>query len=173
ALQTLSEHHRTTFQHVATLTSDMLRVCSQSRSPALGDLLSSRTKGHEVANGHAQSTSLPSLPSEARPAPEPEKASPCAGSNEEEVGDLPWFQAMKANLEEFGDVEVFLDQQPQECMSCCQPIEAAYRARPRKCNHVFHVECLLHCWSEGVCPVCGVSFAPEATPAKAPRGAWT
>ena len=24
----------------------------------------------------------------------------------------------------------------QECMSCCQPIEADYRARPRKCSHV-------------------------------------
>ena len=23
------------------------------------------------------------------------------------------------------------------------------------------MECLLHCWSEGLCPVCGTSFAPE------------
>lgn len=175
ALQSLSEHHRSTFQHVATLTSDMLRACSQSRSPVPGELLSSRTKGLDVANGHIQSTSGPSqsLPSEARLAHEPEKSSPGARPSEEDVGELPWFQAMKANLEEFGDVEVFLDQTPQECMLCGQPIEAAYRVRPRKCGHVFHVECLLHCWSEGACPVCGVSFAPEAAVGSPPKTAWT
>ena len=30
-------------------------------------------------------------------------------------------------------------------------------------TEVFHVECLLHCWSEGLCPVCGTSFAPEVS----------
>jgi len=68
---------------------------------------------------------------------------------------------MKANLEEFGDVEVFLSETPQECMSCCQEIATAYRVRPRRCDHVFHVECLLQWWTEGTCPVCRVSFAPE------------
>ncbi|CAE7328894.1 GBP2 [Symbiodinium natans] len=173
ALQMLSEHQQATFQHVATLTSDMLRACSQSRSPAPGEVLTNRIRGLEAANGHTtQSTSQPSLPSEARAA-EPEKAFPCTRPSEEDVGELPWFQAMKANLEEFGDVEVFLEQQPQECMSCCQPIEADYRARPRKCSHVFHVECLLQCWSEGVCPVCGVSFAPEAGLGTTSKTAWT
>ncbi|CAK8985255.1 unnamed protein product [Durusdinium trenchii] len=143
AMQRLSDQHRSAFQHVATLTSDMLRACS-SRSPASNDLLQQgvQTKGHEVKQAPAKLVHPPS----------------------EEGVELPWFQAMKANLEEYGDVEVFLDQQPQECMSCCQAIEASYRARPRKCSHVFHVECLLHCWSEGTCPVCGASFAPEARP---------
>lgn len=83
----------------------------------------------------------------------------CHGGGSGEARD--WFWAMKANLEEFGDVEVFLSEAPQECMSCCQEIAMAYRVRPRRCDHVFHVECLLQWWTEGTCPVCRVSFAPE------------
>jgi len=72
-----------------------------------------------------------------------------------------WFRAMKANLEQFGHVEVFLSESAQECMSCCEKITTAYRVRPRLCDHVFHVECLLQWWTEGTCPVCGLSFAPD------------
>jgi hypothetical protein len=36
-----------------------------------------------------------------------------------------------------------------------------YRIRPKKCRHVFHIECMLQWWTEGTCPVCGVSFAPD------------
>lgn len=147
AVKLLSDQHRSAFQQVAQSTSDILRACS-SRAPVASasgnDLLSSRTKGMELAG-----------PPVAPPVSKPRQTS------EESHGELPWFQAMKANLEEYGDVEVFLDHQAQECMSCCQVIEASYRAKPRKCNHVFHVECLLHCWSEGTCPVCATSFAPE------------
>mmetsp|Transcript_17021 Transcript_17021/g.31916 ORF Transcript_17021/g.31916 Transcript_17021/m.31916 type:complete len:487 (-) Transcript_17021:124-1584(-) len=79
-------------------------------------------------------------------------------------GQRRWFQAMKANLEQFGAVEVFADEGSQECMCCNQLISTPYRVRPRKCSHVFHVECLLHWWSEGTCPVCHASFAPEEGP---------
>eukprot|EP00928_Gymnodinium_smaydae_P068946 TRINITY_DN52261_c0_g1_i1.p2 TRINITY_DN52261_c0_g1~~TRINITY_DN52261_c0_g1_i1.p2 ORF type:complete len:148 (+),score=11.78 TRINITY_DN52261_c0_g1_i1:213-656(+) len=41
-----------------------------------------------------------------------------------------------------------------------------YRIRPRKCRHVFHIECLLQWWTEGTCPVCSVSFAPSGPPAQ-------
>merc|ERR1712032_27087 len=41
------------------------------------------------------------------------------------------FQAVKANLEKFGDVEVFSDTVPQECMDCRQPIASACRVRLR------------------------------------------
>lgn len=157
AVKLLSDQHRSAFQQVATLTSDILRACS-SRTPVASasgnDLLSSRTKGMELAPVAPPVSMSPPVRGEAG-------GISVAGDLEESHGELPWFQAMKANLEEYGDVEVFLDQQAQECMSCCQVIEASYRARPRKCNHVFHVECLLHCWSEGTCPVCGTSFAPE------------
>jgi hypothetical protein len=39
-----------------------------------------------------------------------------------------------------------------------------YRIRPKKCRHVFHIECMLQWWTEGTCPVCGVSFAPDGQP---------
>lgn len=144
AVKLLSDQHRSAFQQVAQSTSDILRACSSRAPVASGNDLLSRTKGMELAG-----------PPVAPPVSKPRQTS------EESHGELPWFQAMKANLEEYGDVEVFLDHQAQECMSCCQVIEASYRAKPRKCNHVFHVECLLHCWSEGTCPVCATSFAPE------------
>ncbi|CAJ1390283.1 unnamed protein product [Effrenium voratum] len=158
AMQLLSDQQRSTFQHVSTLTSDMLRACSRTQ----GD--ESRGASHRSLTMQRQPSPQPAAPPAPTTQPAPhtpmQAVSPSGAALEE--GSLPWFQGMKANLEEFGDVEVFLDQQAQECMSCCQAIEAAYRARPRKCSHVFHVECLLHCWSEGICPVCGTSFAPEA-----------
>jgi len=82
-------------------------------------------------------------------------------------GTSQWFQAMKANLEQYGNVEVFINDKPQECMSCCQQILTPYRVRPRRCSHTFHVECLLQWWNEGTCPTCRTSFAPEA-----PQSVW-
>merc|ERR1712232_1392999 len=73
-----------------------------------------------------------------------------------------WFQSVKANLEHFGDVEVFIDGSTRECACCCEQMNTAYRIRPRKCRHVYHIECLLQWWTEGTCPVCSVSFAPES-----------
>lgn len=72
-----------------------------------------------------------------------------------------WLRSVKANLEHFGDVEVFSDSSPYDCECCMETILTHYRVRPRRCSHIFHVECLLQLWSEGTCPVCGVSFAPE------------
>lgn len=89
-----------------------------------------------------------------------------AGKAEQEL----WFEAVKANLEEFGDVEVFADASlDAECACCMEPMSTPYRVRPRKCRHTFHIDCLLQSWTEGVCPVCGVSFAPEQmqTPVRA------
>mmetsp|Transcript_20942 Transcript_20942/g.59211 ORF Transcript_20942/g.59211 Transcript_20942/m.59211 type:complete len:135 (-) Transcript_20942:61-465(-) len=73
-----------------------------------------------------------------------------------------WFRSVKENLEQFGDVDVFVDASAQDCACCMEPMKAPYRVRPRRCSHVFHVECLLQSWTEGTCPVCGASFAPEA-----------
>lgn len=72
-----------------------------------------------------------------------------------------WFHSMKANLEHFGDVEVFIDDTPRECACCLEHMATAFRIRPRKCGHVFHIECMLQWWTEGTCPVCRTSFAPE------------
>lgn len=172
AMQNLARQQQQTLQQVTSLASAMLRACSQPTGSVAASDAGSQAVLATNGVGSAHAAAIQATSSSLQPAPLPLPlslqrlpAARSAGSmprEEEDVGDLPWFQAMKANLEEFGDVEVFLDNQPQECMSCCQPIEAAYRARPRKCSHVFHVECLLHCWSEGTCPVCGASFAPEA-----------
>ena len=34
-----------------------------------------------------------------------------------------------------------------------QMMVSPYRIKPRKCPHVFHIECLLQWWTEGTCPV--------------------
>jgi len=81
--------------------------------------------------------------------------------SEGDDGTRRWFKAMKANLEQFGDVEVFTQTAPRECACCLQEIATPYRVRPRRCGHIFHVECLLRWWTEGTCPVCRVSFAPD------------
>lgn len=72
-----------------------------------------------------------------------------------------WFHSMKANLEHFGNVDVFIDESPRECACCLEQMATAFRIRPRRCQHVFHIECLLQWWTEGTCPVCRQSFAPD------------
>ncbi|CAE8652197.1 unnamed protein product, partial [Polarella glacialis] len=141
----------------------MLSELKSKRTSALGSSASLHQAALPASRQLSASRQGPAPPAILPLAPQAVSGDNGSGAGAEQVGGLPWFQAMKANLEEFGDVEVFLEHQPQECMSCCQPIEAAYRARPRKCSHIFHVECLLHCWSEGTCPVCRASFAPEAS----------
>merc|ERR1719478_1634028 len=67
-----------------------------------------------------------------------------------------------------------MEEASQEGMCCNQPIASNYRVRPRKCNHVFHIECLLHWWTEGTCPVCHASFAPDKDlPEEAPEARLT
>lgn len=80
-----------------------------------------------------------------------------------------WFQSVKSNLEYFGEVEVFNSSIVQDCACCMEQINTQYRIRPKKCSHVFHVECLLQWWTEGTCPVCGVSFAPDVVRTQAPN----
>jgi len=72
-----------------------------------------------------------------------------------------WFQSVKDNLEQFGHVDVFVEHAAMDCACCLEAMNTPFRVRPKKCSHVFHIECLLQSWTEGTCPVCGVSFAPE------------
>eukprot|EP00434_Breviolum_minutum_P010579 symbB.v1.2.009331.t1/scaffold588.1/size186386/8 len=89
-VQVLSDQHRSAFQQVATLSSDILRACS-SRSPVVNnDLLTSRTAGIEFAGSAGASAAS------ARVNGGVEKEQMEQGPDR----DLPWFQAMKANLEE-------------------------------------------------------------------------
>lgn len=83
------------------------------------------------------------------------------GSPGNDADEHRWFQSVKANLEHFGDVEVFFDNAERDCSACLEAMGTPYGIRPHKCNHVFHIECLLQWWTEGTCPVCSSSFAPD------------
>lgn len=88
-------------------------------------------------------------------------SSPVKDGGESPEGDVNrWLQTVKGNLEHFGDVEVLIDNSTRDCSCCLEPMTTPYRIRPRRCHHIFHIECLLQWWTEGTCPVCSVSFAP-------------
>jgi len=125
-----------------------------------GSLVGGRRRSPSEAGGRQRSPSLRTVPESDGVRRLPSQAQHSPSPSEDGQGSR-WFKQMQANLEQFGDVEVFSEEKPQECMCCNQQIMSNYRVRPRKCNHVFHIECLLHWWSEGTCPVCHVSFAPE------------
>merc|ERR1719401_1585898 len=84
-----------------------------------------------------------------------------AGGVSGDAEELRWFESVKANLEHFGDVEVFCDNVARDCSCCLEKMGTPYGIRPRKCHHIFHIECLLQWWTEGTCPVCSASFAPD------------
>lgn len=144
-----------------------------------GSLVGGRQRPGSEAGGRQRSPSLKTVPeseggrrirNQAQRSPSPS----VAPSQLSEDGQRRWFTQMQANLEQFGDVEVFTQEAEQECMCCNQQIASPFRVRPRKCYHVFHIECLLHWWSEGTCPVCHVSFAPdEAAREAAPEARLT
>jgi len=133
------------------------RVGGRQRSASMGRLLSSQV---------GQRSPSPSPPASAINGPGP----PGAPSDD---GQRQWFKQMRQNLEQFGDVEVFTEVTQQECMCCNQLIASNYRVRPRKCSHIFHIECLLQWWTEGTCPVCHASFAPEGLEEAAPEARLT
>jgi hypothetical protein len=126
--------------------------------------------GRPIPNGSGVTVKSPA------PAPALDKSGPPLGQlpaappakNESAEGAYnSWFLSMKQNLEHFGDVEVFVEEAPRECNACFEMMVSPYRIRPRKCSHVFHIECLLQWWTEGSCPVCRTSFAPEDDPEQA------
>lgn len=71
-------------------------------------------------------------------------------------------QALKRRLQSLGDVVVFTSDNFEACCASERSIPpGALRIRPRRCDHVFLIECLLPYWAEGLCPVCRTSFAYE------------
>ena len=69
-------------------------------------------------------------------------------------------QALKARLQSLGDVVVFASDKFDACCASGHSIPpGALRVRPRRCDHVFLIECLMPYWVEGLCPVCRCSFA--------------
>eukprot|EP00434_Breviolum_minutum_P002431 symbB.v1.2.002148.t1/scaffold116.1/size325063/5 len=70
------------------------------------------------------------------------------------------FEALKRRLQSLGDVVVFTSDKFDACCASGHSIPpGAVRVRPRRCDHVFLVECLMPYWVEGLCPVCRCSFA--------------
>lgn len=148
------QQQQATVARIKSLTNAMLSSCATSPAAQGIDVCVSAGTGHaRTSDAKLSSTSLNSLTQGCNIA----AAGGAPGGN----GTQKWLQSVKANLEHFGDVEVFNDSSPHDCECCMEPILTDYRVRPRRCNHTFHVECLLQLWSDGQCPVCGVSFAPE------------
>jgi hypothetical protein len=69
-------------------------------------------------------------------------------------------QALKRRLQSLGDVVVYSSDKHEACCASGRSIPpGALRVRPRRCDHIFLVECLMPHWAEGLCPVCRCSFA--------------
>jgi len=69
-------------------------------------------------------------------------------------------QLLKKRLQSLGDVVVHASDKFEACCASGRVIQpGALRVRPRRCDHVFLVECLMPYWAEGLCPVCRCSFA--------------
>lgn len=69
-------------------------------------------------------------------------------------------QLLKKRLQSLGDVVVHASDKLEACCASGRVIPpGALRVRPRRCDHVFLVECLMPYWAEGLCPVCRCSFA--------------
>lgn len=74
--------------------------------------------------------------------------------------DAETQHALKRRLQSLGDVIVFTSEKFDACSASGRGIPpGALRIRPRRCDHVFLVECLMPYWAEGLCPVCRSSFA--------------
>jgi len=85
-----------------------------------------------------------------------EEAAPSSGT----MLDLETQQLLKKRLQSLGDVVVHASDKFEACCASGRVIPpGSLRVRPRRCDHVFLVECLMPYWAEGLCPVCRCSFA--------------
>merc|ERR1719346_521602 len=72
----------------------------------------------------------------------------------------PAEEALKRRLQSLGDVVVYTSDKFEACCASGRAIPpGSLRVRPRRCDHVFLVECIMPHWAEGLCPVCRCSFA--------------
>lgn len=148
-------HQQALFAKVKTITGAMLTACqkpdlsSQIRTPVPTDdmLMPSEVQGLVTGGAAADGT-----------------ADAQGGS----FMDPETQQALKRRLQSLGDVVVFTSDNFEACCASGRAIPpGALRIRPRRCDHVFLVECLLPYWAEGLCPVCRTSFAYDP-----PRDNW-
>eukprot|EP00811_Abedinium_folium_P023297 NODE_3284_length_2060_cov_9.941542.p1 GENE.NODE_3284_length_2060_cov_9.941542~~NODE_3284_length_2060_cov_9.941542.p1 ORF type:complete len:571 (-),score=143.66 NODE_3284_length_2060_cov_9.941542:348-1808(-) len=109
---------------------------------------------------------LPSATEESLlPSPTPPLASATVGAVDDAAAasgvlDLETQQALRQRLQSLGDVVAYTGDKFEACCASGRAIlPGALRVRPRRCDHVFLVECLIPYWAEGRCPVCRCSFA--------------
>lgn len=78
------------------------------------------------------------------------------------VMDAATQQALKQRLQALGDVVVYTSDKFEACCASGRSIPpGSLRVRPRRCDHVFLIECIVPYWAEGLCPVCRCSFAHD------------
>jgi len=78
------------------------------------------------------------------------------------VMDAATQQALKQRLQALGDVVVYTSETFEACCASGRSIPpGSLRVRPRRCDHVFLIECIVPYWAEGLCPVCRCSFAHD------------
>merc|ERR1719410_886128 len=78
------------------------------------------------------------------------------------VIDAATQQALKQRLQALGDVVVYTSDKFEACCASGRSIPpGSLRVRPRRCDHVFLVDCIVPYWAEGLCPVCRCSFAHD------------
>jgi len=95
-----------------------------------------------------------------------------AGEEDPDGGalDAETQRALRRRLQSLGDVVVYSSPKYEACSASGRPIPpGSLRVRPRRCDHVFLLECLMPYWAEGLCPVCRCSFALDRPSARAGR----
>merc|ERR1719215_1331435 len=106
----------------------------------------------QLATPLATEEGLAPMPGPSMPAVEEEPA----------VLDSETQQALKSRLQSLGDVVVYASDKFEACCASGRAIPpGALRVRPRRCDHVFLIECIVPYWAEGLCPVCRCSFAHD------------
>lgn len=134
-------HQERLFSRVSDVTSAMLSVCQ--RPDVTMQLLTPPATDECLAPMVGLGSSMPAV-------------------EEEPTGmflDSETQQALKSRLQSLGDVVVYGSDKFEACCASGRAIPpGALRVRPRRCDHVFLVECLMPYWAEGLCPVCRCSF---------------
>lgn len=153
-------HQEKLFARVWSVTSAMLSVCQKPDVPVIN-----QTPGPTLDSLALLAVPLTgTVPSvNEAPSPQPGQASSTQAGDALGGGallDPETQQALKRRLQSLGDVVVYANDKFEACSASGRVIPpGSLRVRPRKCDHVFLVECLMPYWAEGLCPVCRCSFA--------------
>jgi len=154
-------HQERLYSRVWTVTSAMLSVCQkpdvsvniQTPGPTTDSLALLAVPSSGTLPGTEEAPS----PQSRAPATNGQAADAISGGA---LLDPETQQALKRRLQSLGDVVVYASDKFEACCASGRVIPpGSLRVRPRRCDHVFLVECLMPYWAEGLCPVCRCSFA--------------